>query len=794
MNNQQQKQKCRSLSYKLPPVSIPEQLIKAIEDYGTRRFVKVEKPIKGQSHTGKAAFEKGHKNYDPYDAELQKWLLSGGNYGMLFSNGIIGIDLDHPDLVEIFKDVKTLRIKSGRKGAGKHLILKSNLDDNKTLFLDPKEKNSKNIGNIQVKRKYLVAPNSLHNSWNRYQIIDDSPIAEMNTEKIEKRLKDYMRSEKQQKQATSKRANQENELLGNQIPLTKLIDTSNFMQLSRYELQGEHPVHGSNTGQNFCVNTQKNSWYCFRCGSGGGSLLWLLVKNGVIDCSEAGAGVIRGQMFEKALELAEKEGFPIDRSNPKLAAQIASKYFKINKRGQLTDKFVPARLGEDLMEQGTYLTRIKDKKIFRYNPNTGIYDEHGDVDIQQKVAQTLGEEYKQHRVNETKSYIQARTYRDLADTPLHLIALKNGLLDINTMQLKPFSSTYFILNSHPIEYDPTAECPRWQQFLTEVIDDPDDIKVLQEWYGYCFYRDYTFKHSLIVQGGTDAGKTTALNVLYDIVGEQNSASVTLQDLHKNRFKLAELYKKTVNIADDLSATSVKDIDIYKKATGKSTLSAEYKHQTSFDFQNYAKLTFSANRPPQIENVDEATFNRMMYIIFPHTFPKDSPKRDNNLDKKLKAEHQGIFNWAIEGLKRLLKNSRFTRYRTINETAELHNTLSDPIGTFIEEQLEPKNNCYITKGDIYKQAFDNWTKRKNITDKPTYKEFNKKLKEHYIGKPKKCAHRVWHHIIIQDPTLIPNPTIPLNTPIENERHRTQQPTVIDGFKQKNIQVQESSTMF
>jgi putative DNA primase/helicase len=100
------------------------------------------------------------------------------------------------------------------------------------------------------------------------------------------------------------------------------------------ELFGEHPVHGSDGGQNFWINSAKGLWTCFRHGVGGDWWSAIAVKEGLIDCSEAQRGKIRGDLAKKVLEIAqEKYGLKI---KPNL--DIASQVFERIKASTKTEK------------------------------------------------------------------------------------------------------------------------------------------------------------------------------------------------------------------------------------------------------------------------------------------------------------------------------------------------------------------------------------------------------------------------------------------------------------------------
>ena len=47
----------------------------------------------------------------------------------------------------------------------------------------------------------------------------------------------------------------------------------------------------------------------------------------------------------------------------------------------------------------------------------------------------------------------------------NFINLKNGLLDLETFELRPHNKIYASLVQLPFDYDPEAECPRFHKFL-----------------------------------------------------------------------------------------------------------------------------------------------------------------------------------------------------------------------------------------------------------------------------------------------------------------------------------------
>ncbi len=86
--------------------------------------------------------------------------------------------------------------------------------------------------------------------------------------------------------------------------IAKIVDLTKLRKKSEGKYQGSHPIHDSTTENNFSVDTKKNTWYCHRHHTGGGSLLWLAVQEGLLDCEKAKKGVLKGVLFKRARQVA----------------------------------------------------------------------------------------------------------------------------------------------------------------------------------------------------------------------------------------------------------------------------------------------------------------------------------------------------------------------------------------------------------------------------------------------------------------------------------------------------------
>ena len=432
--------------------------------------------------------------------------------------------------------------------------------------------------------------------------------------------------------------------------------------------------------------------------------MWIAVKNGIIKCHEAQKGVLKGEKFMLTLKAARDEGFDISGLYDEDLSPDVERFFEKDGRKKV---FVPARVADELMKEYTYATRKSDEFLFRYEPAKGIYELYGEAHIKNLTRRKLGKHTSINKQKEIINFIKVSTYKDLHDAPVNLIVVKNGVLNLETQQLEPHNPEYFILNSINVDYDAKADCPNFKKFLKEVVAE-GDIETIQEYIGFCIHRQYTYHKSMLLVGEGANGKSTLLETLRAMLGNENVSNEALQTLQTNRFAVGQLYGKLANIYADLPAAALKDTGFFKMLTGNDTLSAEYKFRDRFTFKNYAKLVFSCNKIPESPDDTDAFYRRWIIINFPHQFLEDNKATDRNLLEKLttKQELSGVLNWALDGLKRLLRNKRFSISKTVEETRQQYVESSDPVKAFATTMLEVDPNGTIVKDDLY-NAYIAW---------------------------------------------------------------------------------------
>lgn len=135
----------------------------------------------------------------------------------------------------------------------------------------------------------------------------------------------------------------------------------------------------------------------------------------------------------------------------------------------------------------------------------------------------------------------------------------------------------------------------------------------------------TFQRSLLLVGAGENGKSVYLSLATALIGRDNISTRTLHELAENRFAAADLFGKLANISADISATELREVDLFKRLTGEDRITAERKYSPAFDFTPYARLLFSGQEVPPSHDASHAYQRRWMVLRFP-TCSTHSPVR------------------------------------------------------------------------------------------------------------------------------------------------------------------------
>lgn len=291
------------------------------------------------------------------------------------------------------------------------------------------------------------------------------------------------------------------------------------------------------------------------------------------------------------------------------------------------------------------------------------------------------------------------------------ILFRNCVYDSETNTLLQPKSSFIIPNQINWCYDPDAYDENVERFLYSIsCDNEQVIDLLEEMMGYCFLRSNLYRKMFILTGNKRNGKSTFLKCVEHMLGENNVSTIGLESISK-RFINTTLMNKLANIGDDIESNNIMYTADLKKLISGETIAAEKKGENPIKFKNYAKLIFSANRIPHIQDDTGAVLDRM--VIIPFNAYYDENNCDPFLINKLttKSAIECFIAHGIDGLKRLLSRNCFTIPKCVSDSLTKYLLESNPMRAFIEENRD--NIIGKTNGEVFRN-FEIFCHKNDIT--------------------------------------------------------------------------------
>ena len=333
----------------------------------------------------------------------------------------------------------------------------------------------------------------------------------------------------------------------------------------------------------------------------------------------------------------------------------------------------------------------------------------------------------------------------------YLVNVRNGLLDIRDMSFKEHTPSYLSTVQLNVEYNPQVDCPQFKKFLNEVLD-CKLIPLVQEIVGYLLTTNTASQKAFVFWGPARTGKSTLLWVVeYLLLGKKNVSNIPWQEIG-DKFKTAELLGKLANVFSDLPSKSIDDTGIFKVVTGEDYLMAEKKNKNPFKFKPFARLVFSCNELPR-NYVDrtEGFYRRLIIVPFNRQIEKN--KIDKALKYKFQREKEGIFNWALEGLKRLYENNfEFSENELTDGVKKEYKRENNNVISFVEECCELDGLFSCSRIEIY-EAYKEFCVEAGLKALSQIK-FNKELEGNFnITRSRSGKLRLWNGVRIKLEDLI-----------------------------------------
>ncbi len=325
----------------------------------------------------------------------------------------------------------------------------------------------------------------------------------------------------------------------------------------------------------------------------------------------------------------------------------------------------------DYARENVILFEPDEKQFYRYDPSTGIYSLESCDAIKDAVSTRLL--HASRSMGGASALERKRTANTLANIVQHLkgqaecrgafvrnenrIHVSNGVIVFNgnRFDLLPFSPNFRARNASPITYNPDAECDRFLNELVRPAVHPEDVELIQKFFGMALLGDNRLQRILILDGEGGRGKSQLANVLQLLVGMPNVTQLRTRHLG-DRFETFRFRTKTLLVGADVEPDflSTRGAAVLKQLVGGDWIDAEQKGGTgSFQMQGRFNVLIVSNARLRVSLEGDASAWRRRLTIVRYEGPSPRVKVPDFGRVLINAEGSGILNWALEGARLLL---------------------------------------------------------------------------------------------------------------------------------------------
>ncbi len=276
------------------------------------------------------------------------------------------------------------------------------------------------------------------------------------------------------------------------------------------------------------------------------------------------------------------------------------------------------------------------------------------------------------------------------DTPKaeSIYPVGNGLLDLESGELLEHSPKYFATSGARFNYRKDAECPNWLKFLSQLWpteEEGEQIKALQQWFGYCCSARTDLQKGLLFVGPKRCGKGTIISILSELVGWGSVVSTSLMTLNE-QFGLGEWPEKRLAIFPDVRMVGSQDFtrafERLLSIIGQDSITIDRKFRDAVTERLRTRIMLVSNSVPPLHDAAGALASRFLVL---RSYHSAYGREDLGLLGRLRKELPGILLWALEGLRSLNAEKRFVELSTTANVVRELEEEANPVRGFVEDK-------------------------------------------------------------------------------------------------------------
>lgn len=407
----------------------------------------------------------------------------------------------------------------------------------------------------------------------------------------------------------------------------------------------------------------------------------------------------------------------IDRFGPPLTATRAHP-----ETGQLVDGWPAEPFWAGLFEaENDVLFEPSEKEFYLYHPSTGLWTPETSASLEQRISERI---LAEARDNPENSFLEEKRTttklgsiraqlegiaerRDAFTRRRRIVHCADRMISFEGDEPEPlaFAKEFYSRNGLTVPFDENADCPRFRNELLIPAVRPEDVSLLQRFFGMLVLQDNPAQRFMILDGEAGRGKTQLEIIAQKLVGRSNWGELRTAQLDQ-RFEVYRLARKSLLIGPDvpgdfLMAPGARKL---KALVGGDALEGEGKNlNDGIPIEGRFNVLLTCNERLKVRLEGDVGAWRRRLLIVRFEMPPPKKKIENFAEKLFEEEGSGILNWAMAGAWKLLQDLRDHGdfVLTAAQRKRIDDLLdeSDSLPKFCRERIRRSESGDLTKDEI-----------------------------------------------------------------------------------------------
>jgi P4 family phage/plasmid primase-like protien len=307
-----------------------------------------------------------------------------------------------------------------------------------------------------------------------------------------------------------------------------------------------------------------------------------------------------------------------------------------------------------------------------------------------------------------------------------ILSARNCTIDLRTGEGYAHRPSDMCMKGTKVDYIPRFQNTTFTKFIQATCaNDPEELLYLQRLGGSMLYGETQDKSLYMAIGPRNTGKTTFINLMQTIL-DSYAMSIDPKYLMRRKmtsipsYERARMENMRLIVSDEPAAGDFFDESLLKTMTGRGTMTGDYKFKGSRTFPTRFTLFIAGNQAPAVH--DEALKARIVEIPFDHQlrYEDQDPEISRAATDPSSDFCKAALAWFVDGCVQWCAYGLAERPMRVVLATEAYLKDQDFVGDFITECLVYDSEERVTMMEVYAAA-KSWLATRNAYVLP-YRQF------------------------------------------------------------------------